>query len=468
MRKSKKIFIGGLVGLAVLVLGLPATNLIVGLPTSQEVMALSMAHPSFDGAKAILATKCANCHTFDTGLPIYGKLPVARGLIEDDIARGRAALELGKAIPLTAGEKPGEVVLAKTEYVLQEDLMPPRRYLSMHWDGGLSDEEIAALTSWIQETRATNYAADADSGLSTSVLRPIPPAPEMIPEKVALGEFLYHDTRLSGDRTLSCASCHDLNKGGTDQAPVSTGIDGQKGPINSPTVYNAVFNLAQFWDGRAADLKEQAAGPVENPMEMGAKWDEVVAVLNQDEELKQQMLAQYPGGITKDTVTDAIAIYESTLVTPNSRFDQYLLGNDDVMTKAEKNGYHLFLASGCAMCHAGEAMGGLSYERMGRFKNYFLDRGNPADVDKGRFNVTNDEADLNAFKTPLLRNVAVTAPYFHDASAASLEEAVAVMAEYQVSKELSDVQITEVAAFLKTLTGEYKDHLNPQSAHLGS
>lgn len=468
MQKGKKYFVIGLVGFAVLVLGLPITNLIAGLPTSQEVMALSMTHPGFDEAKAILATKCANCHASDSKLPAYSVLPGARGLIEEDIARGRDSLELSEALPLTAGEKPGEIVLAKTEHVLQEGLMPPRRYLSMHWNGGLSDEEMAALTAWIQETRATNYAAGVDSELSKSVLRPIPPAQELDSGKIALGELLFHDTRLSGDGTLSCASCHDLNKGGTDQAPVSIGIDGQKGPINSPTVYNSVFNLAQFWDGRAADLKEQAEGPVENPVEMGAQWDEVVAVLNQDEELKQRMLAEYPDGVTKDTVTDAIAIYESTLVTPNSRFDQYLLGNDDAMTKTEKNGYHLFLASGCAMCHAGEAMGGLSYERMGRFKDYFLDRGSPTDVDKGRFNVTNDAKDLNAFKTPLLRNIEVTAPYFHDASAATLEEAVAVMAEYQVDKKLNDTQVAEIAAFLKTLTGEYKDHLNPQTARLDS
>ena len=268
---------------------------------------------------------------------------------------------------------------------------------------------------------------------------------------------LFHDRRLSGDDTLNCASCHDLIRGGTDHAKVATGILGQQGPINSPTVYNAMYNLAQFWDGRAKDLQEQAAGPVANPVEMGAQWDEVVEKLKQGPEYRDAFAKLYPEqGLNKTSVTDAIAVFEQSLVTGNSRFDQYLRGNTAMLTGDEMQGYALF-KSNCASCHAGPALGGLSYEKMGVKRDYFKLRGGElTDADNGRFNVTKQEKDRHFFKVPVLRNIELTYPYFHDGSVASLADAIRIMGEVQLGKNFSNDEITKLVAFLKTLTGEYK------------
>ena len=262
---------------------------------------------------------------------------------------------------------------------------------------------------------------------------------------------------LSGDNTLSCASCHSLAKGGTDQLPVATGIRGQQGPINSPTVYNAMYNLAQFWDGRAKDLQSQAEGPVANPGEMGAVWDKVIEKLKQVPEYQNAFSELYLSeGITKTTVTNAIAVFEKSLLTPNSRFDQYLRGNDNSLSLSEKEGYLLFKQN-CTSCHFGPTLGGLSFEKMGVENNYFSMRnGEITGVDAGRFNVTKKELDRHVFKVPVLRNVEVTYPYFHDGSVNSLSETVRIMGEVQVGKKFSSEQISQIVDFLKTLTGEYQ------------
>jgi cytochrome c peroxidase len=294
---------------------------------------------------------------------------------------------------------------------------------------------------------AAQFQADA--------LQPLPQAIEADPWKVALGNELYHDVRLSGDNTLSCASCHALDKGGTDQAKSSAGIRGQIGPINSPTVYNAVFNLKQFWDGRAEDLQDQAGGPVENPIEMGAKFEQVVERLQKDAPFVAKFTAVYPDGLNKKNITNAIAEFESTLVTPNSRFDQHLMGKADALTADELDGLRLFRERGCTGCHVGKAIGGQSFERMGRRADYFAARGDLTEVDHGRFNVTKAEADRHNFKVPTLRNVALTYPYFHDGSQQTLEGAVKIMAQYQTDRPFTDHEVTQVVKFLKTLTGEY-------------
>jgi cytochrome c peroxidase len=261
--------------------------------------------------------------------------------------------------------------------------------------------------------------------------------------------------RLSGDNSLSCASCHGLDLGGTDRAKTSTGIRGQLGPINSPTVYNAVFAHRQFWDGRAADLVEQASGPVHNPLEMGSNWAEVLPKLEADTAFVQQFLATYPA-LTGDHIADAIAAFESTLVTPNARFDQFLMGKADAITAEERSGYELFKANACATCHVGKAIGGQSFEYMGHRRDYFADRGNVGEVDFGRFNVTKESLDRHKFKVPTLRNVAQTAPYFHDASAADLAAAVRTMSKYNGAREFAPAEVDQLVAFLKTLTGEFE------------
>ena len=218
-----------------------------------------------------------------------------------------------------------------------------------------------------------------------------------------------------------------------------------------------MYNIAQFWDGRAKDLQEQAAGPVANPVEMGAKWDNVVEKLKNVAEYQQAFAQLYPTqGLTKTTVTDAIAIFEQSLVTPNSRFDQYLRGNRDILTADEKAGYELFRAN-CTSCHFGPVLGGLSFEKMGVKQDYFKLRGGElTEADNGRFNVTKQEKDLHFFKVPVLRNIELTYPYFHDGSVANLAEAVKIMGQVQVGKNFSDAETAKIVAFLMTLTGEYK------------
>jgi cytochrome c peroxidase len=249
-----------------------------------------------------------------------------------------------------------------------------------------------------------------------------------------------------------------LDHGGAEPRKTSTGIRGQIGPINSPTVLNSGFNFVQFWDGRAKDLQEQAAGPVENPIEMGAKWDKVVERLKKNEEYAKAFAKLYPDGVTKDNATDAIAEYEKSLITP-SRFDAYLRGDADAINEAEKRGYATFKEVGCTACHTGVIAGGTMFQKMGLVKDYFVDRGTPVtEADLGRFNVTKNPAEKHFFKVPTLRNVELTPPYLHDGSRETLEETVQVMGKYQLGRDLTDAQVNSIVTFLKSLTGELPAH----------
>lgn len=273
--------------------------------------------------------------------------------------------------------------------------------------------------------------------------------------KVALGKLLFHDTKLSADGSVSCATCHVLDKGGVDRLTVSTGIKGQQGPINAPSVYNSAQNFVQFWDGRAASLEEQAAGPVANPLEMGDTWLAVVEKIAADADYAPMFAETYGGEISKETITRAIADFERSLATPDAPFDKYLKGDKTAISDDAKRGFLLFNETGCAGCHTGSYFGGESFQVLA--DSYFAARGGAlTDADNGRFNVTGDEADRHAFKVPMLRNVAVTFPYFHDGSVSDLEEAVKIMARHQLATELSDGDAAAIAAFLKSLTGEYE------------
>jgi len=297
-----------------------------------------------------------------------------------------------------------------------------------------------------------------------AAIEPILPLPRSVNvnmDKVLLGRSLFHDTALSGDGTLACVTCHMLDHGGAEPRKTSTGIRGQIGPINSPTILNSGYNFVQFWDGRAKDLQEQAAGPVENPIEMGAKWDDVVDRLKKNEEYVASFAKLYEDGITKDNATDALAEYEKSLITP-SRFDKYLLGDETAITDAEKQGYATFKEVGCTACHTGILVGGTMFQKMGLVKDYFADRGMPiTEADLGRFNVTKNAADKYFFKVPTLRNVELTSPYLHDGSHATLEETVQVMGKYQLGRDLSDAQVNGIVTFLKSLTGELPAHAKP-------
>jgi len=286
--------------------------------------------------------------------------------------------------------------------------------------------------------------------LSTELIKPIEPATITEPEKVELGKKLWFDPRLSMSGFISCNSCHNLSTGGSDNLPTSIGHNWQQGPINSPTVLNSSLSVAQFWDGRAANLQEQAGGPIANPMEMASSHVLAVDVINSIPQYREEFAKVYGSAdVTIDNITDAIAVFEETLVTPNSRFDQWLKGDDKAITEQELAGYNTFKSIGCVACHNGPAAGGTSFQRMGVVEPY--QTSNPAE---GRAAVTGKDADRFTFKVPTLRNVELTYPYFHDGAYWTLEEATDVMARLQLGRKLDEQEIDNVVAFLKTLTGD--------------
>ncbi|MGS0695524.1 cytochrome-c peroxidase [Shewanella sp. 0m-4] len=288
------------------------------------------------------------------------------------------------------------------------------------------------------------------SNASSEPIEIIPAAVITNPEKVELGKMLFFEPRLSKSGFISCNSCHNLSTGGVDALPTSIGHNWQEGPINSPTVLNAEYGLAQFWDGRAKDLKEQAAGPIANPKEMGFTHELAVDTVRSMPAYQARFETVYDSKtISMDMITDAIAEFEKTLVTPNAPFDLYLQGDKDAISEQAKAGYQLFKDKGCVSCHNGPAVGGTMYMKMGLVKPFHTD--NPAE---GRKAVTGKEADKFVFKVPTLRNIELTYPYFHDGSVWELEEAVNTMADIQLGQKLSDKEVKEMVAFLNSLTGE--------------
>nr|3O5C_A Chain A, Cytochrome c551 peroxidase [Shewanella oneidensis]3O5C_B Chain B, Cytochrome c551 peroxidase [Shewanella oneidensis]3O5C_C Chain C, Cytochrome c551 peroxidase [Shewanella oneidensis]3O5C_D Chain D, Cytochrome c551 peroxidase [Shewanella oneidensis] len=278
----------------------------------------------------------------------------------------------------------------------------------------------------------------------------ITPAKITEPEKVELGKMLFFEPRLSKSGFISCNSCHNLSTGGVDALPTSIGHHWQEGPINSPTVLNADFMLAQFWDGRASNLKEQAAGPIANPKEMGFTHELATETIASMPAYRARFAKVYGDEkVDIDRLTDAIAAFEKTLVTPNSPFDQYLLGKQDAISGDAKAGYQLFKDKGCVSCHNGPAVGGTMFMKMGLIKPFHTN--NPAE---GRKGVTGKDADKFVFKVPTLRNIELTYPYFHDGSVWTLEEAVNTMADIQLGQKLTEKETKEMVAFLNSLTGE--------------
>ncbi len=287
---------------------------------------------------------------------------------------------------------------------------------------------------------------------------PVQPLPRTTPDnprKVALGRRLFNEPRLSGDDTLSCASCHDLKGGGADPRPQSAGFGGKAVPLNAPTVFNSRFNHRQYWDARAGNLAGQTISTVANPEVMGASWPAVIGKLEDDAGYRREFAALYPGkGIDATTVADAIAAYEGTLTTPDSPFDRWLRGETGALGEEARRGYRRFKELGCIACHQGVNLGGNMMAGLGVMGDFFADRGRPpAEADLGRFNVTKRAEDRHLFKVPGLRNVARTAPYFHDGSVATLEDAVDLMARYQLGATLAPGDRKSIVAFLKSLDG---------------
>jgi len=287
-------------------------------------------------------------------------------------------------------------------------------------------------------------------------IRPIPQSVPLDAAKVALGHKLFDEPRLSHDNTVSCASCHNLKTGGVDHRVHSLGINQAEGVINAPTVFNSGLHFKQFWDGRADSLEEQVDGPTQDVNEMGSTWPEILAKLEHSSAYVNAFKEIYPDGIQHQNVKNALAEFERSLITPNSRFDRYLRGDDTAITAEEKQGYLKFKTYGCIACHQGVDVGGNMFQPLGILGDYFGDRGKVTKADFGRFNVTGHDEDKFVFKVPSLRNVALTAPYFHDGSAQTLEQAVTTMAKYQLGRELPPRDLEQVVLFLKSLTGQYE------------
>ena len=294
-----------------------------------------------------------------------------------------------------------------------------------------------------------------NTGFCAEPIEPLPTLIHVDPGKVALGKRLFHDPRLSKDGTVSCASCHDLASGGDDGEVVSVGVSGRTGLVNAPTVFNVGFNVAQFWDGRAETLEEQIDGPIQNDIEMGSLWPDVVAKLEDDKEYPTLFARAYPDqGISRETIKDAIAEFERSLITPNSPFDKWLNGDEQALTREEKRGYERFKHYGCSSCHQGKNVGGNMFQIFGVLNDYFGQRGNITKADLGRFNVTGNSEDQHAFKVPSLRMAVHTAPYLHDGSAKTLRDAVDAMFEFQLGRTAPDSDKEAIVAFIKTLAGE--------------
>ena len=411
----------------------------------------------------IESSGCMACHSADPKLPFYAEFPVAGKLVKEDVRLGYRSFDMTPMVgALKKGEKINEVDLAKVEKVIADGMMPLAKYYLVHWGSSLTDTETQMALAWVKSQRETFYPNPlADKQWTNEAIRPVQDSVPVDMRKVILGNLLFHDVRLSADNTVSCSSCHGLNTGGVDNKPFSEGVGGQHGGVNAPTVFNALYNFVQFWDGRAATLADQAAGPPLNPVEMACKsFDEICDKLKADAAFSKAFTEVYPDGINEANITNAIQEFEKTLLTPNSRFDKYLKGDMAALTTEELAGYDLFKKYNCATCHVGENMVGQSYELMGIKQDYFADRGTELTVeDNGRFKETKNERDRYRFKVPGLRNVALTAPYFHDATQATLEDAVRAMGKYEVGVDLSQQEVKQIVAFLQTLTGEYQGKL---------
>lgn len=434
-------------------------------------------------AKVLLEYKCAACHGKDAAPnPLLDTLSF--GLQTKHITNARKAFTLEPQ----PGIRSGNVDYLKMDRVLSTRRMPPASYSMVHIGSRLNPFDVNVLRNHYSESGAMRRAFSPIAEV---------PAPENKVEeaRILLGSMLYNDTRLSIDNTVACASCHDLTKGGTDNKPKSEGVRGadgkpQKGGVNAPTVFNAAGHIRQFWDGRAADLQEQAGGPPLNPVEMGyahpEDWNDIAAKLAKTPELVTLFAYVYgEQGITGETITNAIAAYEKTLSTPGSAFDAYLKGDDTALTEQQKQGMEDFMRLGCATCHNGPALGGLSFEHINTHADLrelatkALSSGHaqadsslackschngteepktaPAPYVEGAFGLadfTKKVEHKDMFRVPTLRNVALTFPYFHTGTVDKLEDAVRIMIVTENGTKPTDETVDNITAFLKAQTGK--------------
>ena len=298
------------------------------------------------------------------------------------------------------------------------------------------------------------------SGLvSAQVNEPIKPIPlemKLDQRKVDLGEKLFFDKRVSEDGTIACFACHGYNTGGADRTPLSRGIGGQAGAVNAPSIFNLAFNSRFSWDGRNESLEDQILKLMVNPKVMGTTWEKLSARLNAQPDYAESFKSTFGGPANAKNISEAIVAFERSLITPNARFDKYLRGDKNAITEEEQRGYQKFKAYGCIACHQGVNVGGNMFQVFGVMGDYFKKRGNITPADLGRFNQTKNEADKHVFRVPSLRNVALTPPYFHDGSAATLDDAVDIMFQYQLGRPAPKGDKELIIKFLRTLTGEFK------------
>ena len=320
-----------------------------------------------------------------------------------------------------------------------------------------SNNKILAISLVCVLVNSTGAIAEIDEQYRQEPIFPLPMKVDVEQSKADLGEMLFFDTRLSNNNQLACSSCHQLDAGGDDNVARGISTSASQHVVNTPSIFNAQFNFRQNWDGSVRTLEEQINLAVKNRHVFSSSWDEIIATLSKDSELADDFREVYLDGITRENIIDALVEFEKTLITPNSPFDRYLRNEDGALTDEELKGYQAFKELGCISCHQGINIGGNLYQKFGVFYNYIAERGDIKKLDYGRMNQTNRQMDAFVFKVPSLRNIAVTAPYLHDGSAETIEEAIIIMGKTQLGRTLTDDETLQIKAFLKTLTGEYRN-----------
>ena len=310
---------------------------------------------------------------------------------------------------------------------------------------------VAAMAATVSMMMTERVAAQVNEPI-----KPIPLEMKLDQRKVSLGEKLFFDKRVSEDGSIACFACHGYSTGGADRTPLSRGIRGQQGDVNAPSIFNLAFNSRFSWDGRNESLEDQIKKLMVNPKVMGTTWEKLSARLNAQADYAELFKSVFGVPANAKNIGEAIVAFERSLVTPNARFDKYLRGDKTAITEDEQRGYQKFKAYGCIACHQGVNVGGNMFQVFGVMGDYFKKRGNVTPADLGRFNQTKDEADKHVFRVPSLRNVALTPPYFHDGSAATLDDAVDVMFQYQLGRPAPKGDKELIIKFLRTLTGEFK------------
>ncbi|HMI91871.1 MAG TPA: cytochrome c peroxidase [Polyangiales bacterium] len=334
-------------------------------------------------------------------------------------------------------------------------------------DSRPAGSDVAGSAAWsIGSSSEGSLAGSIASGSETALL-PLPQTPPALDaRRVALGRALFADRRLSQDGRVACSDCHQLAFGGGNGQRKSQLPNRPPVVVNVPTIFNLSYTFRYAWNGRFERLEDQIDFALTVPSAMGNDWSHVVASLTRDAGLRAAFRAAYPAGLDAASARDALAVYVRSLVTPNARFDRYLRGELSLSAQ-ERRGYERFRDYGCVSCHQGANIGGNMFERFGVMRDYFADRGGLEPADMGRYAATKQDRDRHVFRVPSLRNVALTAPYFHDGSTATLGEAIAKMGRYQLGRELSGEDIAEIAAFLHTLTGELPGREAAVAGHIG-